>query len=481
MEARLDKVLLMANASHSVLIAVDGVAPRAKVNQQRERRYKSVAMAEQCDAVREREDLPGRAADAWDSNMITPGTAYMRDLGAFLHDWAARQTVVACTVTVSGPDEHGEGEHKLLKQIRARREAEPHAYHVVYGKDADLVILGLATGVEHFAVLREDQFKDDVMCLLNVDVIRELLPALGKRIKDFDVPDAGIHPDDLVVLSLLVGNDFIPRPPASLVQTGGLTFLCKVLMGVTAKSGERLVREKDEHGVPIVNADVLRQVMLIMSNNEDQALGRAHGQKLAAARRQIEKPRQPPRRPRNADDAPAVAKYVSDTVDFEARASPPPDPVELGKEGWRERYYATFFNSGRDIPDAARAFYDGMCWILRYYYSGCASWDWFYPYHVAPPAADLHLYYEYVHRDFELGMPMDPQVQLMLVLPPTSAARGIEDQRLRSLVCDRDSPLAHYFPTTIELTMAGAHAAYAAIALLPWVDMDEVMQHVEQR
>ena len=54
-------------------MAVDGVAPRAKMNQQRARRFRTALDAERAKekALREGVDMP--AEDAFDSNCITPG------------------------------------------------------------------------------------------------------------------------------------------------------------------------------------------------------------------------------------------------------------------------------------------------------------------------------------------------------------------------------------------------------------------------
>lgn len=61
-------------------MAVDGVAPRAKMNQQRGRRFRSAKDAEkkEKDAIKKGEVLPNQAR--FDSNCITPGTEFMARL-----------------------------------------------------------------------------------------------------------------------------------------------------------------------------------------------------------------------------------------------------------------------------------------------------------------------------------------------------------------------------------------------------------------
>ena len=85
---------------------VDGVAPRAKMNQQRSRRFRSAQEAKQKDEdkeefmkmIRSKNGGPvnGEATamaekKTWDSNAITPGTPFMDILAASLRYWCAHK------------------------------------------------------------------------------------------------------------------------------------------------------------------------------------------------------------------------------------------------------------------------------------------------------------------------------------------------------------------------------------------------------
>lgn len=140
-------------------MAIDGVAPRAKMNQQRARRFRTALDTEKAreKAIREGVEMP--TEEAFDSNCITPGTAFMakltQQLKYFINkkvsediDWQGVEVVL------SGHEVPGEGEHKVMEYIRqakAQPGYDPNRRHCLYGLDADLIMLGL---LSHDSTLR---------------------------------------------------------------------------------------------------------------------------------------------------------------------------------------------------------------------------------------------------------------------------------------------------------------------------------------
>ncbi|KAL3283160.1 hypothetical protein HHI36_006312 [Cryptolaemus montrouzieri] len=145
-------------------MAIDGVAPRAKMNQQRGRRFRSAKDAQKLEdeALKRGEKLPEEAR--FDSNCITPGTEFMARLHEQLKYFVVKKVSQdplwqRCQIILSGHETPGEGEHKIMDFIRYKKSQpgyDPNTRHCLYGLDADLIMLGLCTHEPHFSLLREE-------------------------------------------------------------------------------------------------------------------------------------------------------------------------------------------------------------------------------------------------------------------------------------------------------------------------------------
>ncbi|CDI81850.1 exoribonuclease, putative, partial [Eimeria acervulina] len=118
-------------------LAIDGVAPRAKMNQQRIRRFKAAKDIEEETAAYEdikRQFIKeGRAVPApkvrWDSNVITPGTPFMDRLAKALRFYIMERVnnnklFKNIQIYLSDANVPGEGEHKIVEFIREQRKSK---------------------------------------------------------------------------------------------------------------------------------------------------------------------------------------------------------------------------------------------------------------------------------------------------------------------------------------------------------------------
>lgn len=238
------ELVRLAAPTKGAYVSCDGVVCAAKRRQQRLRRFKGPWMAAAEAEVRNQ--AGGSAASApdrfatWDQNALTPGSAFMARLGDVLTAAGARlSSQIGIPVQVSTTSEPGEGEHKLLRAMRAVRPASC----TIYGLDADLILLAMLleadTGADvrlmreaqEFEARRVDHDAPQEWRNLTIrGLTRALLPVGG---------DAAAVRDYVAAMSLL-GNDFLPRSLTRTVRDDGIPQLIDGLRAVWA-AGQHVV------------------------------------------------------------------------------------------------------------------------------------------------------------------------------------------------------------------------------------------------
>lgn len=242
-------------------MAVDGVAPRAKMNQQRARRFRTALDAEQArdKALREGQELPKE--EPFDSNCITPGTEFMAKLSRQLRYFVNKKVSEdkewqGCEIVLSGHEVPGEGEHKIMEYIRnarAQPDYHPNMRHCLYGLDADLIMLGLLSHDPHFCLLREEvtfgrqskvqskELEHQNFYLMHLCIVREYLELEFQDLKA-DGATALSFPfnmeqviDDFILMAFFVGNDFLPNLPRIHINEGALAMMFRTYKKVLPK------------------------------------------------------------------------------------------------------------------------------------------------------------------------------------------------------------------------------------------------------
>lgn len=617
----IDRVFNIIRPRKIMYMAVDGVAPRAKMNQQRSRRYRS---AKEIEDKREEEanlreqwasqgkKLPPKKAPTWDHNVITPGTGFMQRLSRFLryyiHDRITNDPGWKnVKVILSDASVPGEGEHKVMEFIRLQRQQKGYnanTRHAIHGKDADLIMLALATHEPHFSILREldlnprnkhqltaeqmrqkqedeqamlrlgeeDERGPAISCppfkLIQMNIVREYLDLDFRNVQFCFAYDQEAMIDDFVLFCFFAGNDFLPHLPSldihegaigemiriykEAVTSGRITgYLCSrgncnlercgVLLQELGKLEDDVFRRRKqkEEGIAASRARRerdQREREAVQKRNEAAAREaireqqvHEHYQKRPDAKTEKEKDNKSAAaalraelmggKKRDKDEEmgdEGVGKKVKkikteegeavtqeDAVDEKTKeetsklaeefleqlkktmqeksAVNQEDEVKLFESGWKERYYRSKF--GVDIkkdPEFPRkvvqSFMEGISWTLLYYYRGCPSWTWYYPFHYAPFASDFVGLGDLVITFPEGTVPFKPFEQLMACLPPLS--KHALPPAYQKLMTDKKSPIIDFYPKDFKVDMNGKKMAWLGVALLPFIDEKRLLEVV---
>ena len=347
----------------------------------------------------------------------------------------------------------GEGEHKLFHYIR--KYGDKTESYCIYGMDADLIMLTLASQVEKFYVLREEPmsrvFENYLLDIKSVSkTLTEMMnwetssinptqstqPKKNKsRIPKFNSATAI---NDFVFMCYLVGNDFLPHLPAIEIIEGGIDFMIDIYKDVGRVYGHLTYSTVDN---VIFRPEALKCFMGSISQCEKTILETKLSHK---------------------------GVYFPDPVLERNTTTNPDGTIEVNIEAYRKDYYNTNL-SGVNEAKVCHDYLEGLQWVLSYYTCGVPNWKWRFPHHYAPFAYNVaeHVL-DFKFPEYEPSKPIMPFIQLLSVIPPKSAS--LLPDALVSLLTSSESPLAKYCPTEFEVDTGGKRQKWEGIVLLPMTD-----------
>jgi 5'-3' exonuclease len=431
--------------SKTVFIAFDGVAPFAKMMQQRSRRWRTAVEA----------GAAARRDGVWSTLEITPGTPFMNLLTFEIE----RHFESAPSIIVSGSNVRGEGEHKIFEYMRTHIINENV---VIYGLDADLIMLSLNHCHKNQITIFREAFVAPAAAAAAPPPPQEPytfvdINYLSKQI--WDVCHA--TPADYIFVCFLLGNDFLPHFPALNLRKNGMDILLQTynyLGSPPLISAAGKIQWRNVRAVLVQIAKREHEIIAEDDKTREKISQRLLHTKLTPEERSLNRPllyRE-------------YEKYIC--------------PQEVG---WETRYYRVLFGPEADDEsqfgageEIATEYIRGIClnylegleWTMKYYGGFCPHWKWSYKYHYPPLLVDLIRYIPYFETEFFAAAAAaaaqksySERTQLAAVMPPPpEVMAGLPAPRLIWCYCRYDWEAHIDLPEITTRDMDELEAAAAA-------------------
>ncbi len=482
--------------TETLMIMVDGVAPMAKISQQRNRRYKGIstssfnpaAGSSSGQGVSDR-GAPGRKpstdfkSKVFDSNCISPHTDFMKRLDQYLLEqfdairaFDARQTSeiglselaskLPARIIYSSHTVAGEGEHKIAEALR---ELPQGKRVVIHGADSDLFSIYLSQlkhGFANIYLFRNNNRDFSVDTIVDLRKLEEILTTL--------FPEAVSPTTDFLLLLMFIGNDFLPNFPNFERITDALdTLTAGYSEFIRSETGRSPLGLTSDNGIEWKN--LAQFIKYISDRYEDLLFNR-----WAFNQDHLIKTQFPWIVASNLGEISSVVRGHSNLVrSFN---------VPKFKKEWYPYVFSPKLNqvliltTEGDINAMIEKYLEGLAWVFTYYTKGARNinLEWYYPYFYTPIFSDIGKYILdrsgqaswLIEPIYTTTSFMNPLVQLAMIMPPTSLP--LVPPKLRMLYSDT-SYIADMIPTEFFFDDLGKEESFQGFVVLPKVNATRIL------
>ncbi len=473
-------IIDFVNPSELIYIAVDGVAPVAKINQQRKRRYKSVIDNEYTEKMNKKYNIQKNTS--WSNIVITPGTEFMKKLHLAIETYFNINTDKTKTksnrkIIYSSYNECGEGEHKIIRYIK---ENTKNKRNVIYGLDADLIFLSMSahSNENEIFLLRELQQVKNTSHLLTEDVseplcylsIQNVIDTYNEYILnklreneeflEIDFKKKYDFSKDFILLCFMLGNDFIPNLPSINIRVNGIEYITEAYCKMFEYLNKYIYEDHK------INWECLKMIYDYIGSNEDEYFS------------DILKDHKKRTQYRKCNGITAYEKEIwnhDNLKDIKLE-----DSIKLGhgeKSEYKFRYYEHNFNSRINqknmINKICKNYLNMIEWITKYYFEvNMESWQYCYYFHNSPFASDLYCYLNEneINYDINYKEAIPIKTQLLSVIPQYYSDI-LKESNIKINKFD-DIKCKHMFPSKYELEYDNKDQYWMCEAKLPMIDFD---------
>jgi len=454
-----------------IYIAIDGVAPIAKILQQRQRRHRYLYdtkiklkynnLDEEIDNIEideiVRDDGIIITRTPLSSIELTPGTEYMEKIKKKMIELVKKiGEEKKIKYIYSSYHVEGEGEHKILQYIKKNINSKDTI--VIYGLDADLLFLALSLGAEYdLYIMREKAIFQNKTLEIDDDVsynyveINELHLMINKL---------NIKTNDFIMLCYLVGNDFIPGLLTTDIKRNGLD---KIIISYeeSRKIINKDIIEINKDGKIIINYDLVLEIFKKLEYTEWGIWKNINREKHE--KNDIEKQKD-------------LDKFLSGSnMNTECL-----EKIEFSGETEYYNYYLGINDSIIEksiIIKMVKDYITGMEWCINYYLDECKSWSWGYNFMIAPLIKDIIKYFPKIIKLDNNKRELCPVEQLLLAIPIDTYKYVISEELIKEIRKNRE--LGYMFPEKYDIDINKESIFWKCQVKIPIVEYSEYIKNIK--